>query len=186
MEECDSVDGFLLFNAYSGGTGSGMTSSILLDLEIHSKKPVLQFGLFPSRNLDHNVVSPYNSVLHHNDICNLNSVQTVAFDNESLYSICEKKLGIERPSLEHANTLIAHYISGLTSPLRFDGPYQSNLREIITSVRPFHNNYALIPSYVPFVDADKVHDTSSPSTLDMIWQTRDPSNLMLGVDLSQG
>jgi len=43
-------------------------------------------------------------------------------DNEAIYDICKKNLGVERPSYENLNRLIGQIVSSITASLRFDGP----------------------------------------------------------------
>ena len=48
-EKCDSMQGFLLFNAISGGTGSGLTSVLLERLaDEYDGKSKLAFSIYPS------------------------------------------------------------------------------------------------------------------------------------------
>jgi len=74
-DHCSGLQGFLIFNAVGGGTGSGLTSLILERLSADfGKKPKLGFTVYPSPEVSTAVVEPYNSVmsthalLEHTDI----------------------------------------------------------------------------------------------------------------------
>lgn len=49
VENCDSLQGFMIFRALGGGTGSGFGSLILEKLkDSYEKVPRLEFDVFPS------------------------------------------------------------------------------------------------------------------------------------------
>ena len=45
----------------------------------------------------------------------------VVFDNEKLYNICDKKLGLNNPKYADINSIIAQHLSSLTATMRFGG-----------------------------------------------------------------
>ena len=135
-ENCSSLQGFMITHSFGGGTGSGFTSLLMERLSVDygrkSKQAILkcflhfellncslldhwckfQFAISASPQIANSVVEPYNNVLHthcvmeHTDCCFL-------FDNEALYGISTRSLGIEKPSYESINRLIAQVISTL-------------------------------------------------------------------------
>ena len=64
------------------------------------------------------VVEPYNAVLtthttlEHSDCAFM-------VDNEAIYDICTKKLGVERPTYTNLNRLIGQVVSSITGKLVF-------------------------------------------------------------------
>merc|ERR1711972_468273 len=63
-ENCNGLQGFLLFNAVGGGTGSGFGSLLLERLSMeYGKKSKLGFSVYPSPQVSTAVLEPYNSVL---------------------------------------------------------------------------------------------------------------------------
>ena len=42
-------------------------------------------------------------------------------DNEQIYKICEKRLGIPNPTYKDVNAVIVDYLSSMTATLRFGG-----------------------------------------------------------------
>ncbi|EYU37544.1 hypothetical protein MIMGU_mgv1a007145mg [Erythranthe guttata] len=63
-DNCTGLQGFLVFNAVGGGTGSGLGSLLLERLSVdYGKKSKLGFTVYPSPQVSTSVVEPYNSVL---------------------------------------------------------------------------------------------------------------------------
>jgi tubulin alpha len=63
----------------------------------------------------------------------------VAFivDNEAIYDICSKDLGLPRPTYTNLNRIIAQIISSITASLRFDGSLNVDLTEFQTNLVPY-------------------------------------------------
>ncbi len=120
-DNCTGLQGFLVFNAVGGGTGSGFGSLLLERLSVdYGKKSKLAFSVYPSPQVSTAVVEPYNSVLSTHSLLEHTDV-AVMLDNEAVYDICRRSLDIERPSYTNLNRLVAQIISSLTASLRFDG-----------------------------------------------------------------
>ena len=63
-DNCTGLQGFLVFHAVGGGTGSGLGSLLLERLSVdYGKKSKLGFTVYPSPQVSTAVVEPYNSVL---------------------------------------------------------------------------------------------------------------------------
>lgn len=58
-------------------------------------------------------------------------------DNEAIYDICKKKLGVVSPSFNNLNRLIAQVVSSITASLRFDGSLNVDLNEFQTNLVPY-------------------------------------------------
>jgi tubulin alpha len=88
-DNCTGLQGFLVFNAVGGGTGSGLGSLLLERLSVdYGKKSKLGFTIYPSPQVSTAVVEPYNSVLSTHALLEHTDV-TVMLDNEAVYDICE-------------------------------------------------------------------------------------------------
>lgn len=60
-EQCDGLQGFLIFHSFGGGTGSGFTSLLMEKLTCdYSKKSKLEFSIYPAPQVSTAVVEPYN------------------------------------------------------------------------------------------------------------------------------
>jgi hypothetical protein len=102
-DNCTGLQGFLVFNAVGGGTGSGLGSLLLERLSVdYGKKSKLGFTVYPSPQVSTAVVEPYNSVLSTHSLLEHTDV-AVMLDNEAVYDICRRSLDIERPTYTNLN-----------------------------------------------------------------------------------
>ena len=106
-DNCTGLQGFLVFHSFGGGTGSGFGALLMERLSVdYGKKCKLEFCVYPAPQVATSVVEPYNSILtthttlEHSDC-------SFMVDNEAIYDICRRNLGIERPNYENLNRLIA-------------------------------------------------------------------------------
>lgn len=141
-DNCSGLQGFLVFHSFGGGTGSGFGALLMERLSVdYGKKCKLEFCVYPAPQVATSVVEPYNSILtthttlEHSDC-------SFMVDNEAIYDICRRNLGIERPNYENLNRLIAQGTSHMQS------------RETITNVKM----QLSLPSPRPF--GSMVHSTS--------------------------
>lgn len=116
-DNCTGLQGFLVFNAVGGGTGSGLGSLLLERLSVdYGKKSKLGFTVYPSPQVSTAVVEPYNSVLSTHSLLEHTDV-AVMLDNEAVYDICRRSLDIERPTYTNLNRLIAQVL--YSNPVKF-------------------------------------------------------------------
>jgi tubulin alpha len=127
-DNCSGLQGFLVFHSFGGGTGSGFGALLMERLSVDfGKKVKLEFCVYPAPQTATSVVEPYNSILtthttlEHSDC-------SFMVDNEAIYDICRKNLGLERPNYVNLNRLIAQgmpidmikvLVSTLTNASRF-------------------------------------------------------------------
>ena len=63
-DNCASLQGFLVFHSFGGGTGSGFGALLLERLSLdYGKKSKLEFAVYPAPKVSTAVVEPYNAVL---------------------------------------------------------------------------------------------------------------------------
>ena len=106
-DNCTGLQGFLIFHAVGGGTGSGFGSLLLERLSVdYGKKSKLDFTVYPSPQVSTAVVEPYNSILSTHSLLEHTDV-AVMLDNEAIYDICRRSLDIERPTYTNLNRLVA-------------------------------------------------------------------------------
>lgn len=117
-DNCTGLQGFLVFHAVGGGTGSGLGSLLLERLSVdYGKKSKLGFTVFPSPQVSTAVVEPYNSVLSTHSLLEHTDV-SVLLDNEAIYDICRRSLDTERPTYTNLNRLISQvYVHPFCSTL---------------------------------------------------------------------
>jgi len=154
-DNCTGLQGFLVFNAVGGGTGSGLGSLLLERLSVdYGKKSKLGFNVYPSPQVSTAVVEPYNCVLSTHALLEHTDV-AVLLDNEAIYDICRRSLGIDRPSYVNLNRLIAQVISSLTASLRFDGALNVDVNEFQTNLVPYPRIHFMLSSYAPIISEAK-------------------------------
>ena len=154
-EQCDNLQGFLIFHSFGGGCGSGFTSLLLYKLnELHLSKSKLTFAVYPSPNVASAVVEPYNAVLTTHASIEYQDCSFL-FDNEAIYDICKNNLGVERPTFTNLNRLISQVVSSITSSLRFEGCLNVDLRDFQHNLVPFPRIHFPLASYAPIVSKEK-------------------------------
>ncbi len=63
-EQCPGLQGFVIFHAFGGGTGSGFTSLLMDKLNLDfAKKAKLEFVIYPAPQMAPAIVEPYNAIL---------------------------------------------------------------------------------------------------------------------------
>jgi tubulin alpha len=177
-DNCNSLQGFLIFHSFGGGTGSGFGALLLERLSTdYGKKSKLEFSVYPAPRVSTSVVEPYNAVLSTHSTIE-NSDCTFLVDNEAVYDICRRNLDIPRPDFVHLNRLIAQVVSSITSSLRFDGALNVDLNEFQTNLVPYPRIHYPLISYAPVIsnnksshESFKVHDLTFQCKCSTIHET---------------
>lgn len=109
-EDCNCLQGFIIFRAFGGGTGSGFTSLLLEGLSREYKKlSKIEFAIYPAPKISPVIVEPYNAVMTTHACMDTEDVCFI-FDNEALYDILARMLDVPRPTYTNLNRLIAQVI----------------------------------------------------------------------------
>ncbi|CAF4399187.1 unnamed protein product [Rotaria magnacalcarata] len=154
---CQSLQGFVIFHSFGGGTGSGFTSLLMENLKIdYTKTAHLEFAVFPSPKLSTTITEPYNTVL--NTHCGLEFADCVFIvDNEALWDICTNLLDIKRANFVNTNRLISQVISNITAGSRFQDGNTTDLIEFHTNLVPFPRIHFPLVSYSPMRSIEKAY-----------------------------
>lgn len=180
-EQCDSLQGFLIFHSLGGGTGSGFTSLLLERLGMDfSKKCKLGFAVYPSPKISTAVVEPYNTLLTTHATLETYDCMFMV-DNEAIYDICKNNLQVDRPAYLNLNRLIAQIVSSTTASLRFSGSMNVDLNEFQTNLVPYPRIHFPLVAYAPLVSAQR----ASHSQYDIISLTNacfESGNMMVKCD----
>jgi tubulin alpha len=133
-DACSGLQGFMIFHSFGGGTGSGFTSLFLDKLGMeYAKKSKIGFSIYPAPKISTAIVEPYNSVMFAHSTFEHYDVGFLV-DNEAIYDLCLKNLGLQRPTYTNLNRLIAQVVSSTTASLRFDGSLNVDLNEFQTNL----------------------------------------------------
>ena len=166
VDLCTNLQGFFVFHAFGGGTGSGVGCEILHDLhEAFDKKVIFQPIVFPSRRFASSMVEPYNSIFstfYTRDVVDV----TMMMDNEAVYKMVELKQQVKNPDFHHVNRLIAQTISACTTSLRFEAQLSAKMVEIVTNLVPSKQFRYPVLSLSPVRGKDQErHETFSPQEI---------------------
>eukprot|EP01025_Chloroclados_australasicus_P016153 TRINITY_DN1798_c0_g3_i3.p1 TRINITY_DN1798_c0_g3~~TRINITY_DN1798_c0_g3_i3.p1 ORF type:complete len:410 (+),score=27.84 TRINITY_DN1798_c0_g3_i3:39-1232(+) len=154
-DHCMALQGFAIFLSVGGGTGSGLGSLLLnqLDQEF-GKKPKLCFTVYPSPRIATSVVEPYNAVLSTHALLEHAEVVNV-IDNEAVYEMCHAGLDVARPTYRNLNRLICQVISAMTASIRFEGALNVDINEFQTNLVPYPRIHFMISSFAPIISAER-------------------------------
>ncbi|XP_952782.1 tubulin alpha chain, putative [Theileria annulata] len=176
-DNCTGLQGFLMFNAVGGGTGSGLGCLILERLSIDfGKKSKLNFCCWPSPQVSTAVVEPYNSVLSTHSLLEHTDV-AVMLDNEAIYDICKRNLDIECPTYTNLNRFV--------TPLRFDGALNVDVTEFQTNLVPYPRIHFMLSSYAPVISSFKAYHEQL-TVAEITNSAFEPNNMMAKCDPRHG
>ncbi|KAL0815348.1 hypothetical protein Bca101_071792 [Brassica carinata] len=128
------LQGFLVFNAVGGGTGSALGSLLLERLSVdYGKKSKLCLPISTS------VVEPYNT-----DV-------SILLHNEAIYDICRRSLNIHQPQPSR--------LSGIKS-WKFDGALNVDVTEFQTNLVPYPRIHFMLSSYAPVISVAEITNSA--------------------------
>lgn len=184
----DSLEGFMLLHSIAGGTGSGVGSFLLENINDRFPKKLIQtYSVFPeSQQVSDVVVQPYNSVLTLKRLA-LYADSVVVLDNGALTRIAADTLNVSSPSVEQTNQLVSTVMSAATSTLRYPGYLHNDLASIMASLIPLPKCHFLMTSYTPFTKdtVDQAKLVRKTTVLDVMRRLLQPKNRMVSTGQSK-
>eukprot|EP00892_Ulva_mutabilis_P012892 jgi/Ulvmu1/9976/UM059_0025.1 len=178
VEQCDSLQGFVLTHSLGGGTGSGL-GTYLLSLLQDLYPDIFRFSvsLFPSED-DDVVTSPYNGLLSLSELVD-HADAVLPIENQALHDIVAgvdrqlgkassrsaaqdsvDLLGRGKKPYDRMNNVAASVMLNLTSGMRFPGMLNVDINDITMNMVPFPRHHFLIPAMSPLVTARGVPNGS--------------------------
>jgi tubulin gamma len=172
-----------MLHSIAGGTGSGLGSFLLEQLNDHFPKKLVQtYSVFPnSQEVSDIVVQPYNSILSLKRLCQ-NADSVVVLDNAALTRIAADRLRIHDPTFSQTNQLVSTIMSASTSTLRFPSYVYHDLLSLYSTLIPMPGCHFLTTGYTPFHagSVDKVKlNTPKTSVLDVMRRLLQTKNMMV-------
>lgn len=211
-EGSESLEGFVLTHSIAGGTGSGMGSYILEQLnERFPKKLVQTYSVFPnqldvSKNNSSSgggmssasasdnamasgtsdvVVQPYNSILALKRLI-MNADCVVVLDNTALNRIATERLKIDNPSVSQLNSLVSTVMAASTTTLRYPGYMNNDLVGLIASLIPTPRCHFLMTGYTPLSIQSQASAVRKTSVLDVMRRLLQTQNIMVSANTRKG
>lgn len=184
VESAECVQGIMLFRSLGGGTGAGLTSAIFDGLSEYPKTPKIDTPIYPSPALSTSTVEPYNSVLAEH-FCMEDVDVGLLFDNEALYDICTKYLGVMSPTYNVINRLVSQLCACITASIRFSNILNCDLTVLQTNLVPYPRIHFPLCNFAPLVPVTKAFQEAF-SVPDLTRSVFDRENQMVKVDPSYG
>lgn len=185
VEMCSALQGFVMFHATGGGTGSGLGTLIQEHLSFEFEKTVKsELVVFPSECISTSVTEPYNAVLATHGM-NEHSDMAFMCDNEALYDICMRHLKVESPSYVNLNRMLVQCVSSLTASLRFQTDLNCTLADLQTNLIPYPRIRFPSLSCAPLIAAEHTHQYKG-SVFEITSMAFDPMNQIITMDPAQG
>lgn len=183
-DNCDGLQGFLIYHSFGGGTGSGFGSLMMDRLAAEfGKKSKLEFSVYPAPKIATAVVEPYNSILTTHTTLDYSDCSFLV-DNEAIYDMC-RNLGIPRPHYKDINRIIAQVVSSITASLRFPGSLNVDLTEFQTNLVPYPRIHFPLVAYSPMLSREKAaHEKLSVQEITAA--CFEPQNQMVKCDTRKG
>lgn len=185
-EGSDSLEGFVVCHSIAGGTGSGMGSLMLEQLNDRFPKKLIQtYSVFPNQDeVSDVVVQPYNSLLTLKRLA-LNADCVVVLDNMALNRIAVERLHIENPSFGQINSLVSTIMAGSTATLRYPGYMNNDLLSLIAPLIPMPRLHFLMTGYTPLTTEQDSTNIQKTTVLDVMRRLLQPSNMMVSTSMHE-
>merc|ERR1719326_1232423 len=177
----DSLEGFVLIHSIAGGTGSGMGSYLLENInERYSKKLIQTYSVFPllSTETSDVVVQPYNSVLTLKRLT-LNADCVVVLDNTALNRIAMDRLKLTNPTFAQINSLVSTVMAASTTTLRYPGYMNNDLIGMLASLIPTPRCHFLMTGYTPLTIDRTTATIRKTTVLDVMRRLLHTKNIMV-------
>jgi tubulin alpha len=183
-DTCRSLRGFIIYNSLAGGTGSGFSAKLqkILKTDYGDKRPIIGINVIDTTSKFAPSVAAYNHVLNLSNTLETQNFSYM-FDNDTIARLCKSKLGVENPTHDNINEIIAQAVSSLTTGMRND---KDTFDKFGTKTLLSPTTKFFVPSYTPFCN-NLIAYHEQPTTLEMTNSViKDPSCTLMNCDLRHG
>ena len=201
-DNSDSLEGFVLCHSIAGGTGSGMGSYLLEQLNDRFPKKLIQtYSVFPNQasagpagdasvigddlGSSDVVVQPYNSILSLKRLA-LNADCVVVLDNTALNRIATERLRIDNPSVSQLNSLVSTVMAASTTTLRYPSAMNNDLVGLVASLIPTPRCHFLMCGYTPLTVESQASAVRKTTVLDVMRRLLQTKNIMVSANPRKG
>mmetsp|Transcript_54489 Transcript_54489/g.116402 ORF Transcript_54489/g.116402 Transcript_54489/m.116402 type:complete len:465 (-) Transcript_54489:84-1478(-) len=184
----DSMEGFVLIHSIAGGTGSGVGSYLLENLnDRYPKKLIQTYSVFPMLSAETSdvVVQPYNSVLTLKRLT-LNADCVVVLDNTALNRIATDRLKLNNPTFAQINSLVSTVMAASTTTLRYPGYMNNDLIGMLASLIPTPRCHFLMTGYTPLTLDSQTTTIRKTTVLDVMRRLLHTKNIMVSCSTRKG
>jgi len=184
----DSLEGFVLIHSIAGGTGSGVGSYLLENInDRYPKKLIQTYSVFPvlSAETSDVVVQPYNSVLTLKRLT-LNADCVVVLDNTALNRIAADRLKLQNPTFSQINSLVSTVMAASTTTLRYPGYMNNDLIGMLASLIPTPRCHFLMTGYTPLTIDSHQATIRKTTVLDVMRRLLHTKNIMVSCSTRRG
>lgn len=137
IEACEYFQGFQLVAGTGGGSGSGLTTSIIQKCREEYCDKIFQSNIiYPSQVNSEHSVEFYNAIFAEMWLIE-NSDFRILMNNEALYEACFKMRKIQQPNNNDFNEIVADSMIDFSSNLRMPNFDSFDLRKFVTGMKPF-------------------------------------------------
>ncbi|KAG2378861.1 hypothetical protein C9374_008009 [Naegleria lovaniensis] len=148
VEKCDRLEGFNWFQAFGGGTGSGVAMKLLDELATEYPKLENFFhSVFPSSKYSTSVVETYNFVFGLESLLEKSSV-TFVTTNEAMYNYCQNHQVVSNPDLTDINKVLAQFVCTTNACLRFPSQFAGDMKTQTIHLAPSPGCSLVLPAMV--------------------------------------
>lgn len=120
IEKCEQIDCFLIFNSFSGGTGSGMTSLVLSNMSVDfGRVKKITVSLYPSSQIASSPVEIYNFTLAFHGSLEYSDLN-FCYDNEAILKYLRTQRKLDDAVFYDINKVIIQSVLAIFCPIYTD------------------------------------------------------------------
>ncbi|XP_044756015.1 tubulin epsilon chain-like [Coccinella septempunctata] len=192
VERCDSLHGILLVYSMGGGTGSGLGSFVLEQLDDHFPN-IERFVVCVYPNGSEDVVTgPYNAMLATQYLAR-HATCVFPAENRALQDLCDRRRLTTRSedargcwsvagTFDDLNSILVKLLLHVTSGSRFSGQLNFDMNEINTNMVPFPQMKFLCSSFSPIGIYEGNSVSSTTIREKNFWNACSKTNQLLKID----